>query len=76
MYLIKNSDFCSIRHKLFDFITEMECVYCAVRTGSLNKTLPFAVHGLNNLSIMCSELNMAGPRSWPAARHDIATSLE
>ena len=69
MYLIKNSDFYSTLHKLFDFITEIECVYCAVRTGSLNKTLCFAV-------IMCSELNMSSPRPWPAARHDIVTSLE
>ena len=30
-----NSDYCPIQHKLTGFIKETECVYCAVRTGSL-----------------------------------------
>jgi len=34
----KNSDLCHLQHKLIGFfITEMESVYSAVRTGSLNK---------------------------------------
>jgi hypothetical protein len=38
IYLRRNSDLCHLRHKLV-FITEMESVYSAVRTGSLNKVV-------------------------------------
>ena len=31
-----NSDLCHLQYKLIGFITEMESVYSAVRTGSLN----------------------------------------
>jgi hypothetical protein len=32
-----NTDFCPIKNKLIGFITEIESVYSAVRTGSLNE---------------------------------------
>ena len=35
----KNSDLCHLQHKLIGFITLMKSVYCAVRTGSLNKAV-------------------------------------
>ena len=37
MELTTNSDYFPIRHRLV-FITEMECVYYAVRTGPLHNT--------------------------------------
>ena len=39
IYLRTNSDLCHLYHKLIGFITEMKSVYCAVRTGSLNKAV-------------------------------------
>ena len=39
VYLSENSDLCHLQHKLIGFITEMKSVYCAVRTGSLNKAV-------------------------------------
>ena len=36
IYLRKKSDLCHLQHK-WVFITEIKSVYCAVRTGSLNK---------------------------------------
>ena len=39
IYLRTNSDLCHLQHKLIGFITEMKSVYCAVRTGSLNKAV-------------------------------------
>ena len=39
IYLRTNSDLCHLYHKLIAFITEMKTVYCAVRTGSLNKAV-------------------------------------
>jgi len=39
IYLRINSDFCPIQHNRFVFITEMKSIYCAVRTGSLNKAV-------------------------------------
>ena len=38
-YLRTNSGLCHLQHKLIGFITEMKSVYCAVRTGSLNKAV-------------------------------------
>jgi hypothetical protein len=38
IYLRTNSDLCHLHHKLV-FITEMKSVYCAVRTGALNKAV-------------------------------------
>jgi hypothetical protein len=38
IYLRTNIDLCHLHHKLI-FITEMKNVYCAVRTGSLNKAV-------------------------------------
>jgi hypothetical protein len=37
VYLRTNSEVCSVQHNRSVFITEMQTVYCAVRTGSLNK---------------------------------------
>jgi hypothetical protein len=34
-----NSDYFPMRHQLIGFITETECVYCAVRTGYFNVSL-------------------------------------
>ena len=39
IYLKTNSDLGHLQHKLICFITEMKSVYCAVRTGSLNKAV-------------------------------------
>ena len=39
IYLRTNSDLCHFQHKLIGFIIEMKSVYCAVRTGSLNKAV-------------------------------------
>jgi hypothetical protein len=39
IYLRRNSDLCHLQHKLIGFIIEMKGVYCAVRTGSLNKAV-------------------------------------
>ena len=39
IYLRTNSDLCHLQHKLIGFITELKSVYCAVRTGSLNKAV-------------------------------------
>jgi len=39
VYLRTNSDLCQLQHKLIGFITEMKSVYCAVRTGYLNKAV-------------------------------------
>ena len=39
IYLRTNSDLCHLQHKPIGFITEMKSVYCAVRTGSLNKAV-------------------------------------
>jgi len=39
IYLRTNSDFCPIYHKVIGFITEMKSVYCAIRSGSLNKAV-------------------------------------
>ena len=39
IYLRTNNDLCHLQHKLIGFITEMKSVYCAVRTGSLNKAI-------------------------------------
>jgi hypothetical protein len=39
VYLRTNSDLCHLQHKLIGFITEMESVYSAVRTGDLNKAV-------------------------------------
>jgi hypothetical protein len=36
IYLRTNSNLCHLQHKLVS-ITEMKSVYCAVRTGSVNK---------------------------------------
>ena len=37
IYLRTNSDLCHLHHKLFGFYNREKSVYCAVRTGSLNK---------------------------------------
>jgi hypothetical protein len=34
-----NSDLCHLYKKLTGFITDMKCVYSAVRTGSLNEAV-------------------------------------
>jgi len=34
-----NRDLCHLQHKLIGFITDMESVYSAVRTGPLNKAV-------------------------------------
>jgi hypothetical protein len=34
-----DSGLCLVRHQLIGFITEMESVYSAVRTGSLNEAV-------------------------------------
>jgi hypothetical protein len=39
IYLRTNSDLCHLQHKLIGFYNEMKSVYCAVRTGSLNKAV-------------------------------------
>jgi hypothetical protein len=40
IYLRTNSDLCHLQHKLIGFYNRDEkCVYCAVRTGSLNKAV-------------------------------------
>ena len=39
IYLRTNSDLCHLQHKLIGFYNEMRSVYCAVRTGSLNKAV-------------------------------------
>ena len=45
IYLRTNSDLCHLQHKLIGFYNRDECAYCAVQTGSLNKTVVFK--GLN-----------------------------
>ena len=35
VYFRANIEFRSVQHSLIDFITEVESVYCVVRTGSL-----------------------------------------
>ena len=37
VYLRTNSDLSNLHHELIGFITENKSVYCAVRTGYLNK---------------------------------------
>ena len=39
IYLRTNSDLCHLQQNWLVFITEMKSVYCAVRTGSLNKAV-------------------------------------
>ena len=39
IYLRTTSDLYHLRPKLIGFITELKSVYCAVRTGSLNKAV-------------------------------------
>jgi len=39
IYLRIKSDFCPIQPKMIGFITEKKSVYCAVRTGYLNKAV-------------------------------------
>jgi hypothetical protein len=43
MALTANSDFLPTQYSLTAFITETECVYCAVRNGSLNTILFFVL---------------------------------
>jgi hypothetical protein len=50
-YLRTNSDVSSIQHKLIGFVTEMESVYCAVRTEYF-AAVPVIV--------VCKELNCVG----------------
>ena len=52
-----NSDLCHLQHKLIGFfITEMKSVYCAVRTGSLNKAVYAVRTGSLNKAVCASYL--------------------
>ena len=61
IYLRTNSELFHLQHKLIGFFTELKSVYCAVRTGSLNKAVcasSFKGYVRFNLNCSYTSINM------------------